>query len=56
MLWYGVLLALDAVFNVREDRRTKVKIDDYLDAISERDEALAKMANEIIDRCEKMLQ
>lgn len=85
MLWYGVLLALDAVFDVRTDRRTKVKIDVYLDAISERDEALAKvvdcgcdiiwvyiaydgiqskplcdegirMANEIIDRCEIMLQ
>lgn len=45
MLWYGVLLALDAVFDVREDRRTKVKIDDYLDAISERDEALAKVVD-----------
>lgn len=45
MLWYGVLLALDAVFDVRTDRRTKVKIDDYLDAISERDEALAKVVD-----------
>lgn len=45
MLWYGVLLALDAVFDVRTDRRTKVKIDDYLEAISERDEALAKVVD-----------
>ena len=45
MLWYGVLLALDAVFDVRTDRRTKVKIDVYLDAISERDEALAKVVD-----------
>lgn len=85
MLWYGVLLALDAVFDVRTDRRTKVKIDDYLDAIAQSDEALARVvdcgcdiiwvyiaydgiqykpicdegiriATEIIDRCEKMLQ
>lgn len=45
MLWYGVLLALDAVFDVRTDRRTKVKIDDYLDAIAPRDEALARVVD-----------
>ena len=43
MLWYGVLIALDAVFDVREDRRTKVKIEEYLDSIAQRDEALARV-------------
>ena len=28
-LWLGVLMALDAVFHVRTDRRTRVDIDDY---------------------------
>lgn len=45
MLWYGILIALDAVFDVREDRRTKVKIDEYLDSIAQRDENLAKLVN-----------
>ena len=45
MLWYGVLLALDAVFDVREDRRTKVKIEEYLDSIAQRDEGLAKIVD-----------
>lgn len=39
-LWHGVLIALDAVFDVRKDRRTRVHIDDYLDAISKRDHKL----------------
>lgn len=52
MLWYGVLIALDTVFNVRDDRRTKVRIDDYIDIIAQRDESLA---NEIIDRCATLL-
>jgi len=39
-LWLGTLLALDAVFHVREDRRTRVHIDDYLEAISNRDKKL----------------
>lgn len=45
LLWYGVLLALDAVFDVREDRRTKVIIDNYLDRIAQRDEALARIVD-----------
>ena len=45
MLWYGVLIALDAVFDVRKDRRTKVVIDEYLDQIAQRDEALARVVD-----------
>ena len=45
MLWYGVLIALDTVFNVRDDRRTKVRIDDYIDIIAQRDESLAKLVD-----------
>lgn len=36
-LWLGVLMALDTVFHVRNDRRTRVHIGDYFDAISKRD-------------------
>lgn len=36
-LWHGVLMALDAVFQVRKDRRTRVDINDYLNAVSKRD-------------------
>ena len=39
-LWLGVLKALDAVCDVRKDRRTRVHIDDYLEAISKRDKKL----------------
>ena len=39
-LWLGTLLALDAVFDVRKDRRTRVNIDDYLEVISKRDKKL----------------
>ena len=39
-LWHGVLIALDAVFYVRKDRRTRVHINDYLDAVSKRDHKL----------------
>ena len=39
-LWLGTLMALDAVFHVRKDRRTRVHIDDYLEAISKRDKKL----------------
>lgn len=45
MLWYGILIALDAVFDVRKDRRTKVIIDDYLDIIAQKDENLAKLVD-----------
>lgn len=36
-LWHAVLTALDAVFQVRKDRRTRVDINDYLRAVSIRD-------------------
>ena len=36
-LWLGTLMALDAVFHVRKDRRTRVDIKDYIDAVSKRD-------------------
>jgi hypothetical protein len=39
-LWLGVLMALDAVFHVRADRRTRVNIDDYERAVSKRDKKL----------------
>ena len=39
-LWLGVLMALDAVFHVRNDRRTRVNINAYEDAVSKRDKKL----------------
>jgi len=42
-LWSGVLLILDAVFHVRKDRRTRVHIEDYQEAVSKRDGKLAKL-------------
>ena len=39
-LWLGVLMALDTVFHVREDRRTRVHIGDYFEVISKRDKKL----------------
>ena len=77
-------MALDAVFHVRADRRTRVNIDDYERAVSKRDKKLLgwvedgynimhlymnydgvqskntcddgfRLANDIIDRCEKLL-
>ena len=83
-LWLGVLMAIDAVFQIRKDRRTRVDINDYRDAVGKRDRKLLalmndgyitmhlnmnydgnpakgvcddgfRIANTIIDRCEKML-
>jgi hypothetical protein len=83
-LWHSVLLALDAVFQVRADRRTRVDVNDYYEAVRKRDKKLLalvnssynvmhlsmdydgnsrkavcddgfRLANDIIDRCEKML-
>lgn len=39
-LWLGVLMALDAVFHVRTDRRTRVDIKDYQEAVGRRDRKL----------------
>lgn len=44
-LWKGVLLVLDAVFHVRKDRRTRVHIEDYRDAIGKRDLKLLQHVN-----------
>ena len=84
-LWRAVLIALDTVLDIREDRRTKVYIDDYLETAAKKDEKFAKiidvgyyvirvcmgydgvqhkpicdegfrLANDIIDRCEEILQ
>ena len=83
-LWHAVLMALDAVFHVRADRRTRVAVDDYYEAVRKRDRKLLalvnssyntmhlsmdydgnpsknvcsegiRLANDIIDRCAKML-
>lgn len=42
-LWKGVLLILDSVFHVRKDRRTRVHIEDYQEAVGKRDKKLAKL-------------
>lgn len=44
-LWLGVLMALDAVFKVRKDRRTRVDIKDYREAVSKRDKKLLALVN-----------
>jgi len=48
-LWLGVLMALDAVFHVRTDRRTRVDIKDYLAAIGKRDRKLLALVNDGYD-------
>lgn len=45
-LWLGVLIALDAVFHVRKDRRTRVDINDYEDAVGNRDHKLLDWIND----------
>lgn len=44
-LWLGVLKALDAVFNVRADRRTRVQINDYKEVVGKRDRKLLAYVN-----------
>lgn len=44
-LWKGVLVVLDAVFHVRKDRRTRVHIEDYREAIGKRDKKLLQFVN-----------
>lgn len=39
-LWHAVMLALDSVFHVREDRRTRVDVDAYREAVRKRDRKL----------------
>ena len=45
-LWHAVLLMLDAVFHVRKDRRTRVDIDAYRDAVRKRDLKLLTLVND----------
>lgn len=44
-LWHAVLLALDAVFQVRKDRRTRIDIDAYREAVTKRDKKLLTLVN-----------
>ena len=44
-LWHAVLMAVDAVFHVRADRRTRVDINNYLEAIGKRDRKLLAWVN-----------
>ena len=44
-LWLGALMALDAVFHVRKDRRTRVDINNYLEAVGKRDRKLLNYVN-----------
>ena len=45
-LWHAVMLALDAVFHVRDDRRTRVDIDAYREAVRKRDPKLLVYLND----------
>lgn len=44
-LWLGILMALDGVFHVREDRRTRVNIEAYQDTVAKRDKKLLYWLN-----------
>ncbi len=48
-LWLGVLMALDAVFHVRKDRRTRADIRDYKEAVGKRDRKLLALVNDGYD-------
>ncbi|GHU66672.1 hypothetical protein FACS189413_00070 [Bacteroidia bacterium] len=41
--WVGVLLALDATFNVRKDKRKRVNIDDYTTAVAKVDKKFPRI-------------
>lgn len=45
-LWLGVLMAIDAVFKVRKDRRTRVDINDYREVVGKRDRKLLALMND----------
>ncbi len=45
-LWLGVLMALDSVFQVRKDRRTRADIRDYKEAVGKRDRKLLALVND----------
>lgn len=44
-LWHAVILAMDSVFHVRKDRRTRIDIDAYRDAVRKRDRKLLTLLN-----------
>ena len=48
-LWNGVLLILDAVFHVRQDRRRHVDIENYRKAVGDRDRKLLRLVNMAYD-------
>lgn len=48
-LWLGVLMALDAVFHVRQDRRKRVDIEQYREAVAKRDKKLLGYVNDGYD-------
>jgi len=48
-LWLGVLMAIDAVFHVRKDRRTRVDINDYRECVGKRDRKLLALMNDGYD-------
>ena len=48
-LWLGVLMALDTVFHVRQDRRTRVDINNYREAVGKRDRKLLALMNDGYD-------
>jgi len=45
-LWLSVIKALDAVFNVRADHRTRVQVNDYKEAVGKRDRKLLAYVND----------
>lgn len=45
-LWHAVMFALDSVFQVREDRRTRVDINAYREAVRKRDHKLLALLND----------
>ena len=44
-LWLGVLIALDVVFNVSQGKRTRPDINDYREAVANRDKKLLNLVN-----------
>lgn len=44
-LWLGVLIALDVVFGVRQGKRTRPDINDYREAVAQRDRKLLSLVN-----------
>lgn len=44
-LWLGVLIALDVVFNVSQGKRTRPDINDYRNAVVNRDKKLLTLIN-----------